>query len=216
MQHKFTRVGYSNHLCSSYQQHYVAGYVKLLFIFFILANTPVYDIVFALSATGQARFDLQKSLVENVMNFPSTAERKYGLIQYGPTANIRSRLEEFKNDQSFLQTVNGLTLPNSKFVDITSVLNLAPDLFRSSATDSNKILVLFTDSQLPDDVSALATAARDLNGRDIKVVVVNTGVIPADHSNWLQIPSLVVNSDPRISNRRRTVYQIGTLVYRGK
>lgn len=106
-------------------------------------------------------------------------------------------------------------MPNSEFVDLTSVLNLAPDLFRSSLSASNKILVLFTNSPLPYDVSALATAARNLNGRDVKVVVVNTG-IRTDHSNWLPIPSLVVSADPGISDQRRTVYQIGNLVYRGK
>ena len=193
-------------------------YVNYCLLCSFSANTPVYDIVFALGATGQSRstiFDLQKNLVEKIINFPSTAERNYGLIQYGPTANIRSRLGEFTNDTSFLQTVNGLTLPDSEYVDLTSVLNLAPDLFRSSASDSNKILVIFINSLLPYDVSALATAARGLNGRDVKIVVVNTG-IRTDHSNWLPIPSLVVSADPRNSDQRRTVYQIGNLVYRGK
>ena len=171
-----------------------------------------------MGATGQSRstiFDLQKNLVEKIINFPSTAERNYGLIQYSPAANIQSRLGEFTNDTSFLQTVNGLTLPDSEYVDLTSVLNLAPDLFQSSASDSNKILVLFTNSPLPYDVSALATAARGLNGRDVNIVVVNTG-IRTDHSNWLPISSLVVSADPRNSDQRRTVYQIGNLVYRGK
>lgn len=68
---------------------------------------------------------------------------------------------------------------------------------------------------LPSDVSALATAARDLNRRDIKVVVVNTGV-RADHSNWLPNPSLVINADPRQPDQRKTVYEIGSMVYRGK
>jgi hypothetical protein len=158
---------------------------------------------------------MQKKLVEKIISFSSTADRNYGLIQYGPSASIRSRLEEFKDVQSFLQTVNGLTLSNSNAADLTSVLNLAPDLFRSIASDSNKILVLFTNGMLPSDVSALVTAARDLNRRDIKVVVVNTGV-RADHSNWLPNPSLVINADPRQPDQRKTVYEIGSMVYRGK
>ena len=111
--------------------------------------------------------------------------------------------------------MKGLTLPNSNNADLTSVLKLAPDLFQSSAAGSNKILVLFTNSMLPNDLSALVSAARDLNRRDIKVVVVNTGV-RVDHSNWLQNPSLLINADPRNSDQRRTVYEIGSMVYKGR
>ena len=111
--------------------------------------------------------------------------------------------------------MNGLTLSSSDTADLKSVLNVAPGLFGSSASDSNKILVIFTNSLLPADVSALETAARELNRRDIKIVMVNTGVVN-DHSNWLPYPSLVINADPRNPDQRRTVYEIGNIVYRGK
>lgn len=110
--------------------------------------------------------------------------------------------------------MNGLSLPSTNNVDLFSVLKIAPDLFRSSASDSNKILVIFTNNILPFDVRPLETAARDLNRRDIRVVVVNTGV-NADHSNWLPNPSLVINADLRNRDQTITVYRIGSMVYRG-
>jgi hypothetical protein len=158
-------------------------------------------------------FDLQKKLVEDIVNFPSSADRKYGLVQYGPVT-IRSRLEQFQDDESFLETLKALTLPSSDNADLISLLNQAPDIFRSSTADSNKIFVIFTNSMLPYDQTALATAARELNRRDIKVVVVNTGV-RFDHSSWLPNPSLVVNADS-IGQRRRIAYGIGSMVYKGK
>ena len=196
-------------------QIYPVLVLKMFYCF--LAKTPVYDIAFALGATGLSRsanFDLQKKLVENIINFPSTADRKYGLVQYGP-ASIRSRLEHFRDDKSFLETLKGLTLPNSDNADLISLFNLAPDLFRSSASDSNKIFVVFTNSMLPYDVDALESAARVLNRRDIKIVVVNTGD-RIDHSSWLPNPLLVVNADSRNLDQRRTVYEIGSMVYKGK
>ena len=184
---------------------------------YLTANTPVYDIVFALGAAGQYKstiFEMQKNLIEKIMNFPSTADRNYGLIQYGPTADIRSHLEQYQDVPTFLRTMKRLSLPGSDDIDLTAVLRLTPDLFQSSAPDSNKILVIFTSSALPSDVRALATAARDLNRRDVRVVVVNTGV-RTDHSNWLPDPSLVVIADPRNRDQTRTVHQIGNIVYRG-
>ena len=75
--------------------------------------------------------------------------------------------------------------------------------------------MFFTNSPLPQDVSALATAARGLNRRDIKVVMVNIG-LRTDHSNWLPDPTFVINANPRNTDQRRTTYAIGSMVYTGK
>lgn len=183
-----------------------------------VVSAPVYDIAFALGASGPSRssvFDLQKNIVEQIVNFPSRSERNYGLIQYGQTANIRSRFEQFQKDQSFLKTLKELTLPSLDISDLSSALNVAPDLFQSSAPAANKILVLFTNSPLPSDVSTLETAARDLNRRNVRVVIVNTGA-RTDQFNWLPDPSYVIYADPSKQAQRVTVYEIGSMVYRGK
>jgi hypothetical protein len=98
---------------------------------------------------------------------------------------------------------------------LTLVLDSAADFFRPSAPDSNKILVLFTNSLLPSNVSALATVARQLFHRDIKVVLVNTGG-RSNHSSWFPDLSLFINAEPSDTSQRRTVYEIGRMVYGGK
>ena len=184
------------------------------------ANQPVYQIAFAVGASGPGRstiFDLQKDILENVVNLPATSDRSYALIQYGKTADIRSRFEQFRNTSAFLQTVRSLSSPDPDISDLLTLLQKAPDLFRSSPSNVNKRLVIFTNSLLPSDLRPLAKAADALNRQDVKVVVVTTGdrTDRARVSNWIPVRSYVVEVDPRNVDGGKSAYQIGSIVYTG-
>lgn len=186
-------------------------------------NSPVYHIAFALGASGSARstiFDVQKDVVAKILNLPTSADRKFALMLYDDTADIENRFEHFRNDSMFLTILRSLSLPDSDASNplaLLSVLQKAPELFRSSPTTVNKVIVVFTNSLLPADLRPFASAAQDLKRQGVKLVMVTVGDRTDRRrvSSWVTDPANIIDADPRNPDRSKLTNQIATIIYRG-
>ena len=139
---------------------------------------------------------------------------------YDDTADIENRFEHFRNDSMFLTILRSLSLPDSDASNplaLLSVLQKAPELFRSSPTTVNKVIVVFTNSLLPADLRPFASAAQDLKRQGVKLVMVTVGDRTDRRrvSSWVTDPANIIDADPRNPDRSKLTNQIATIIYRG-
>ncbi|XP_046851485.1 collagen alpha-3(VI) chain-like [Xenia sp. Carnegie-2017] len=142
----------------------------------VITVQPSMDVVFALGASspiGSSVLNLQKDIVESIMNLVSLINVRYGMLEYGKSARVV--LDLGGNRIQVQGALQGISW-KSDATGLDEVLRKASEMFQQNSTrGSHKRLILFVTTQSTSLAQNIQKGVDSLTKAGIDIIVVSIG-----------------------------------------
>ena len=128
------------------------------------------------SANPKAKETLEKEkeIVHKMVDSPKDANTKYGVVQFGKTAETKIPLGGYEDEKALKERVKKLPLKEGKSLD-EGIKTAGKEFEENERPKSRKVLVVFVDGNDDSAKDKLKKAAEPLKKKNIKIIPVVLG-----------------------------------------
>jgi hypothetical protein len=141
------------------------------------------DLVFVFGATeptAPIRFEKEKEIAKEMIDNEKEKDILYGIIVYGNGASVESKFKDMPERTKVKTFIDTLSWEDDGD-KLDQALEETDDLFKKHGRPkARKITVVFVTGRADATTSELKRAAKKLNDKEVKVIVVKLGTDPDD------------------------------------